>query len=350
MIKQVFYLSFSKLEYSVNAVYLKGLEQNGVLVRKFHVRKRKGGDYLRVFKEYWKNRKEIDAVMVGYDSALLTVLMRLVSRKKIIYNALCSAYERIIVSRALASKFSFKSLYYWGSDFLAVHFSDLIMLETNEQIAYFHRLFGVSPKKCCRAWTGVDEDKFFYDSQIQKPDVFTVIFRGGLLPESGAEYAVRAAKLLEKENIKFLMHANDQELLKIKKLIGELRPANFQLMTEFLSDEELRNLMQKSNLSLGQLSSHPRLARTVPHKAYESLALRLPYLTANNKGIMELLKPGETCLVCHPADPESLAEQILWAKNHSQELETIAQKGYQLYQEKLTAKVLAVELLKRVEN
>ena len=167
-----------------------------------------------------------------------------------------------------------------------------------------------------------------------------------MLPEAGAEYAVRAAKILEKEDIKVVMHANDQELPKIKKLIDELRPANFQLITEFLSDIDLRNLMQKCHLSLGQLSGHPRLQRTIPHKAYESLALRLPYLTADNKGVMELLKPGENCLVCRPADPQSLAEQILWAKAHPYELEQIAENGYRLYQEKLTAKTLAGELLK----
>jgi len=350
MTNQILYLSFSKLEYSVNAVYIKGLEQNGIEVHKRHLNKRRWGEYISVLKDYWKNRKSFEAIVVGYNSPELVIWARLIFRQKIIYNALCSRYERFIVSRAVASRFSLKSFAYWLADFLAVHCANLVMLETNEQIKYFHQLFGVSKKKCYRAWTGVDEDKFFYDSQIQKPDVFTVIFRGGLLPESGAEYAVKVAKLLEKENVKFIMHANDQELSKIQKLIEELHLSNFKLMTEFLSDEELRNLMQRSHLSLGQLSNHARLARTVPHKAFESLALRLPYLTANNKGITELLKPGETCLVCNPADPQSLAEQIIWAKNHSQELETIAEKGYRLYQEKLTAKVLVAELLKRMRN
>lgn len=347
MIKTVFYISLSHLEYSVNAVYLKGLEQNGIIVHKLWLGKESWGEYGRALKEYWKIRKDVDIIMIGYDSPRLVILARLISWKRIIYNALCSTHERFIVSRAVASRFSVKSFYYWLIDFLAVHLANQVMLETNEQVDYFCRLFGVSKKKCFRAWTGVDEDKFFYDFRVPKSNIFTVIFRGGLLPESGAEYVIKAAKLLEKEDLKIIMHANGEELSKIKKLVDELQVANFELISAFLPDEDLRILMQKSHLSLGQLSNHPRLTRTIPHKAYESLALRLPYLTANNKGIIELLRPGETCLVCHPANPASLAEQILWAKNHQPELEVIAENGYRLYKEKLTSKILTAELLKR---
>lgn len=350
MIKRIFYISFSHLEYSVNVVYLQGLEQNGVALHKLRLVKGKIREYGRILKEYWRNRKDFDLIMVGYDSPLLVIWARLISQKKIVYNALCSAYERLIVSRAVASQFSLKSFYYWLTDFLAVHLADLVMLESNEQIDYFHRFFWVSKKKCIRAWTGVDEDKFVYDPTVAKPSVFTVMFRGGLLPESGAEYVIQAAKILEGENLKIVMHANDQELPKIKKLIEKLKPNNFELITDFLSDQDLKTFMQKSHLSLGQLSDHPRLRRTIPHKAYESLALGLPYLTAGNKGILELLKPGETCLVCHPADPVSLAEQIKWAQKHPIELAEIGKNGRRLYQEKLTAKVLADDLLKSIDS
>lgn len=349
MVKNIFYVSFSHLEYSVNAVYIKGLEQNGIKVYQKRLRKKKLKDYLEAWREYRKIRKNIDLIMVGYDNPFLVVLARLVTGQKIIYNALCSAYERFVVSRASVSKYSLKSFGYWLADFLAVHSANLVMLETREQIKYFHKLFGVSEKKCFRAWTGNDEDRFFYDPTIEKAETFTVIFRGGLLPESGAEYAIKAAKLLENEDLRVVMHANDQELPRIQKLLNELKPKNFQLMTEFLPDQDLRILMQKSHLSLGQLSDHPRLERTIPHKCYESLALGLPYLTAENIGVMELLKPGETCLVCQPADPESLAQQIIWAKNHPSELKKIAENGFKLYQEKLTSRVLAGELLRRIE-
>ncbi len=106
--------------------------------------------------------------------------------------------------------------------------------------------------------------------------------------------------------------------------------------------------MQTAHISLGQLSSHDRLKRTIPHKCYESLAMGLPYLTASSEGVRELLVPGETCLVCNPADAKSLAEKILWAKENPDALNKIAENGYRLFQNKLTSKILAAELMNKI--
>ena len=137
---------------------------------------------------------------------------------------------------------------------------------------------------------------------------------------------------------------------KIEKLIEDLQPKNLKLIKDFLPKEKLVKIMQGSHISLGQLSNHDRLKRTIPHKCYETLALGLPYLTAVNEGVMELLVPGETCIACNPADERSLAEKILWAKDHPQELKIIAEKGYRLYQTKLKSDILARNLLDKISK
>ena len=289
---RILYFSQSKLDNSVNAVYIEGLRQNGAIVNSFHVPKGLKG--LMSAAKHLKDTKDSDLIMVGYDSPSLVVFFKFLTGRKVVYNALCSVYERLIVSRALARPFYIKAVYYWLLDFLAVHSANLVMVETDSQVKYFRKLFWVKQKKLFRAWTGVNEDVFYYSQGVEKPPVFTVMFRGQFLPESGVEYVVRAAKILENENINFVIHGGGQNDDKIKKLIEELRPGNIKLMIDFLPAEELRTLMQKCHLSLGQLSNHPRLKRTVPHKCYESLAMKLPYLTASNIGVLELLTPDET--------------------------------------------------------
>ena len=170
------------------------------------------------------------------------------------------------------------------------------------------------------------------------------------MPEAGVEYVIKAAKILEGKNIKFIVIGGGILLEKTKELINELKPANLELVTDFMPREKLRETMQKCHLSLGQLSDHDRLSRTIPHKAYESLAMKLPYLTASNAGILELLKSGETCITCEPANAESLAEKIIWAKDNLQELERIAGNGYKLYCNQLVSHVLAKNLLDRIKD
>ena len=108
--------------------------------------------------------------------------------------------------------------------------------------------------------------------------------------------------------------------------------------------------MQKCHLSLGQLSDHIRLTRTLPHKIYETLSMNLPYLTAPSAGVLELLVSNETCILCNSADERSLAEKIVWAKNNTQEIGRIAENGYKLYQYRLRSQVLAKNLLDKVST
>ena len=342
---RILYLSRSKMNHSVNAVYIKGLRLNGADVKEVFVRH---DEFFELIKYLVSNRKTFDSVFVGYDSPQLVILSKLFSRKKVTYNALCSVYERLIVSRAFAPPYSVKALYYWFLDFLSFNLADLTMVETDSQADYCAKFFLAPRKKFFRAWTGVDEEKFYFNPDIDKFSRFTVIFRGQFLPESGVEYAIKAAKILENEYINFIIHGGGFNADKIKKLVEDLKPKNLRMITDFLPAEELRTLMQKCHLSLGQLSDHPRLERTVPHKAFESLAMKLPYLTVSNKGVLELLKTGEVCVSCELASAESLAKKILWSKGHPQELERTAENGYLLYKDKLNSLVLAKKLLAHI--
>ena len=347
--KKIIYLSYPPLDYPLNVVTIKGLRQNGVEVVGFHVKNKRIPGLIEVWNFYKCNSKNSYAVFVGYDSPTLIVFLKLFCHKKIIYNAVLSVYERMIISRKLASKFSIKAFYYWLIDFLAVHFADMTFVETEHQADFFKKIFKVSRKKVARSWIGLDNDKFYYDPAIPKLPVFTVVFRGAFLPETGVEYVVKAAKILEKEGVNFIINGGGMLSGRIDKLINELQPKNLELNLEIIPIEKLRGLMQKCHISLGQLSDHPRLDRTIPHKAYESLALKLPYLTASNTGILELLKEGETCITCKPADAKSLADKILWVKNNYSIAEKIAENGYKLYQNKLTSDIIAKNMLDKLK-
>lgn len=346
---KVIYFSLSKLENSENAVYIKGLKTNGVEIAAFT----SGGGglkkYKRVLDFYWQNKKNTDLIMIGFESPELVILMKVFSRKKIIYNSIVTVYERLIISRNLVKRWSLKSIYYWLIDFFAFHFSDLIMLETNHQVDFVSSSYFIAKNRLFQTWAGANDKYFFYEPTVAKLPNFTVIFRGAFIPEAGTEYAIRAAKVLEDKNIKFVIMGGGILLKKIKELIDELKPANLELMTNFLPYEKLRETMQKCHLSLGQLSDHNRLTRTIPHKAYESLAMKLPYLTASNAGILELLIPNKTCLTCNSADVKSLAEKVLWVKNNYSQAQEIAKNAYKLHQDKLRPHILAKNLIERIK-
>lgn len=346
-IKKILYISQTRLDYSLNAVLIKGLRENGVQVLNIHVKKDIFG-FVRALYFFKRNSKDTDMVIVGYNSQLLAFLLRPFCRKKIIYNAVLSEYERMVISRQLAKKWSPKGIYYWLLDLLAVHSADLTLVESNEQARFFNKLFKVPKKKLYRSWIGSDEDKFYYDPSVLKQQTFTVLFRGALMPEAGVEYIVKSAKILEREDIDFILIGGGLLMEKTKKLIKELTPKNLRHVTNYVPDGILRNMMQSCHVSLGQLSHHVRLKRTLPHKVYETLSMKIPYLTSANTGALELLTPDETCILCSPSDERSLAAKILWIRDNYTKAEKIAENGYELYKKELKSHILAKNLLDRV--
>ena len=346
---KVIFLSLSKLENSENIVYIKGLKANGVEIAAFASSGRGLKKYKSVLDFYWKNKKNSDLIMIGFESPELVILMKVFSRKKIIYNSIVTVYERLIVSRNLVKLWSLKGISYWLVDFFAFHFSDLTMLETNHQVDFVSSFYFINKNQLFQTWAGANDKYFFYEPTVAKLPNFTVIFRGAFMPEAGIEYVVRAAKVLEDRNIKFIIMGGGVGLEKIKELIDELKPANLELITDFLPYEKLRETMQRCHLSLGQLSDHDRLTRTIPHKAYESLAMKLPYLTAYSAGVLELLTPNKTCLTCDSANAKLLAEKILWISNNYSFAEKIANNGYELFRNKLQSHILAKNLIERIK-
>ena len=195
---------------------------------------------------------------------------------------------------------------------------------------------------------GVDENVFFFDPEIKKYTEFTVLFRGRFLPESGILTVIEAAKMLEDKGVKFLVIGHGFMYREVGALMKKLAPKNLTMLSETLPPKELRKKMLACHISLGQLARHPRLERTLPGKLFESLALKLPYLTGRNKGVLELLQDNETCITTDPENAPMLAEKILFLKTHPETLQRITENGYALYREKLTSKILVKDLLENL--
>lgn len=344
------YLNSTKNIHSRDAVYLNGLCKLGVKI----VECRDWSPGLRKFFALYHKHKKLkgkyDIIFVGYSGHLLVPFARLISRKPVIFNALASLYEGMVVSRNRRGPLDLYAPWYWLVDFIGFRCANLVLIETNAQKKYLQKIFHLPGKKFLRAWSGVDENKFFFDSSIPKLSRFTVLFRGAFLPESGIQYAVEAAKILQNTNVRFRIIGDGMMAPQVEKIIASFDSKKVEWIRERLSDEELRIKTQECHLSLGQLSNHERLTRTIPFKAFESMAMKLPYLTARNKGILELLKENETCLACNPADPEDLAKKILWTKDHPQEIKEIAEKSYQLFKNHTNSDALALDLISEMKK
>lgn len=326
-------------------IYIQGLRQLGVEILECQSLAPGLQKYVELFRKHKNLSGKYDALVVGYPSHSVVWFAKLLSSKIVVFDALCTMYEGVVLSRQNRGFWGLKAWYIKFIDWLAVKCADIVLVESEAQRKYFVEQFGQSPKYKV-VYTGADDSVFFVEPEIKKREKFTALFRGKLLPEAGMKHIIKSAKILEEKGVNFLIIGNGWQEEFVKVQVESCKLGNLELITENLSNEDLRKMMLACHISLGQFEKHERLSRTIPHKCFESLALGLPYITARTEPVAEILKEAEEVVFANPADPQDLADKILYLKNNPDLLSKLSENGRKIFQEKFTPKVLADQILK----
>jgi glycosyltransferase involved in cell wall biosynthesis len=334
-----------------DSVLIRGLKESGVRVVSC-VDASTGGlkKLIRLARKHKKINHDYDFMLVGYLSNIAVVLARLISRKKIVFNALSSMYEGAVLDRSGFGRRSLKEHALWLVDFFAFHAAHIILVESEEQKEFVVQLFKVPRRKLVKIWTGADDAVFHPDPNVQKRHNFTAVFRGWFLPATGVEYVIEAARILRNEPIDFLLIGRGILLDKVLRLIEKYELKNLELIADYLPDDILREKILSSHIMLGQFSGHPRLDRTIQYKTFEALALGMPYITRDSKSNREVLHDRENCLFVRPADAKDLVSKILELRDNPELRDKLGRNAYLFYKEKLTPKVLAQQLLAELRS
>jgi len=327
---------------SRNRELISGLKENGVEVVQCRVDPAQPFKYWKLFKKH-RQIKDYDVMVVGFPGHPVMLLAKLVCRKPIIFDAFVSLYDSNVFDRKSVSPYSFWALKYWLLDWLSCKLADRVLLDADEHIKYFVKTFRIKKEKFRRILVGTD-DSIFYPRDCQKnTDKFLLLFQGTYIPLQGVEYMIRAAKILENENVQLDIIGRIKTYGPSVELSQKLDVKNVNFI-DFMPQTELAERMARADVCLGFFGDTPKAKRCGAFKVTEALAMGKPVLTADTPAMREFLKDRESCLFCRGANAEDLAEKILELKNNPVLREKIADNGYKVYQEKLTPKALGKEL------
>lgn len=350
--KTFLYFGIFDPEFSRNKVYIRGLQARGHKVVVVTDRSRGPLKFLKLWRMHRELKGKYDVMVVGYPGYIIVPFARVITRKPIFFDALCSFHEAQIISRNAYKNNPLRIPYVRTIDWLATRSADKVMVETELQKEYFVQELKVPATKCIVVYTGVDDTSFYFDPTIAKNPTYTVLFRGRIMEEAGVTHILRAAEILRGENIRFLIigFGWSRAMENFSKLLKELALPNVCHIRGPVPIDELRPLILSSHVSLGQFSNNSRLDRTIPHKAFEAMAMRLPYITARKPGIQEVLTDKESCLLVEAEDPRDLADRILFLKNNPAQGDTVVSKAFELYEEKYKPAKIVESLLVGVES
>lgn len=288
-----------------------------------------------------------DLLLVGFRAHADVPLARLlatVRKVPLVFDPLISRYEEKVIDRRLVRARSPLARWYQWTDRLGCRLADLVLLDTNAQIAYFSGTFNVPRSRFRRLWIGAD-DEIIAPRPRGGNDRFTVFFYGRFSPLHGIEHILSAARDLERRGVaaQFVLVGGGQTYEALRRLALDLR-----LQTVTFRDpvpyKELGVLMAQADVCLGIFGTTARVERVIPNKAFDALAAARPLVTADTPAVREALVHGEHAWFVPAGEGRALADALVALRDQAALRAHLAEQGHRLFQAQFSLAALAREL------
>jgi glycosyltransferase involved in cell wall biosynthesis len=268
----------------------------------------------------------------------------------LLFDPYISLYDTMVHDRKLIKATSWKAMYYFLLDKYSCELADICLLDTHADVKYFSETFKIPYRKFRRVFVGADDDIFHPIQTEQTGNNFVVFWYGTYIPLHGAEYIVKAAKILEKyQDIRFIMVGQGQTYPYVRKLAEMLRISNIEFVS-WIRYKDLPVHMSKADVCLGIFGETGKARRVIPNKVFQALAMEKPVITANTPAAREALTHLENVYLCDAANPKSIADGILTLKEDEKLRKKLAKNGYQLFKEKFSVKQIGKNVKEILED
>jgi colanic acid biosynthesis glycosyl transferase WcaI len=162
---------------------------------------------------------------------------------------------------------------------------------------------------------------------------FTLIYSGSISHNSNLEPVLHAADLLRDKSVSFVIVGDGVHKPALEQLAAERRLENIQFKL-FQPLSRYAEVLRAADMTLVTLSNQAALA-SVPSKIFKQMASGRPILaiTAPGNEVDRLIEAAQCGICVPPDDPVSLADALLWAQAHPEELNRMGQNGRLYFEE-----------------
>jgi glycosyltransferase involved in cell wall biosynthesis len=272
--------------------------------------------------------KDVSALIVGYPGQFDLWSAKRHGRP-VVFNAMVSLYDTLVEDRQRFPVGSIAAKALRTLDRRAFRTADLLVADTRANAAYMAELSGSGEPAVC--YVGAEERLF--KAGWRRPDRFTALFVGKLIPLHGLEVILDAARLVP--HIDFRIVGSGQ-------LEGVLRdrPSNVEHIP-WVEYERLPVEYATAGCALGIFGATAKAQRVIPNKAFQALAVGTPLVTADTPAARELLTPGADALLVSPT-AEALADAVSSVRDDTQLAEQLSSAGRATFEREASEAVLGV--------
>jgi glycosyltransferase involved in cell wall biosynthesis len=165
-----------------------------------------------------------------------------------------------------------------------------------------------------------------------------VLYVGNYVPLHGVPVILRAAQLLDGEDVEFWFvgenHRND---LGLHDLLSRAIPQGVKFFP-WLPPRDLYARLCQADICLGIFGSSEKAKRVIPGKAFLALATGIPLITGDSPAARELFRDGENAVLCEMASPQALAAAIVRLQTDPRLRRRIGYEGRKLFESRCSTK------------
>ncbi len=324
-------------DFSRNRIYMRALRNAGHEIIECRDNTRGLLKYIRLAQRLRALKGSYDVTIVGYPGHIVVPLARLFGAAPVVSDLLGSLSDA--AQHTYDAGFFVRTWLSWV-DRLAIACSDAVLVDSEAQKEYLQRRYG-SGKKYRVVYTGADEEVFGPrgERDVTHTEPFVVLFRGRLIPQSGLMHILDAAEGLKNDKrFAFRIIGYGPLLEVVRERAGGL--PNVEFISEHLSFDAMRLLMLDADVSLGQFGDNERSDRNIPHKAFESISMGIPYVTARVPGISELLENEVSCLMVPLENSEAIKVALERLRDDRTLGVRLAESARAVYESRASARII----------
>lgn len=306
--------------------------------------------YLRVIFQLIFNRRKYDCVFIGFMPQFAIHLIRLLWSGELICDFFFSLHDSMVHDRRYTQANSLLAKLIFYLDHYTLAHSTKIICDTNEHINYYRTTFQTG-RQYHKLYIGVLDD-YFKSYPLPKLDEPLIItFHGFFIPLQGVDVILKAAKILEEQNIpvSFNLIGEGQTYQACLKLHRELNLSTVKFLG-YQDQTAISSALRQSHIGLGIFGNTAKTLRVIPNKAFEVLAMNRLLITAKTAAVEELLKDNHDAILISPNTPQKLAEAIQKLYHNRDIIESIAQNGNQTFTKQASYPVLRKQLIEIIDD
>lgn len=352
--KVCYVLSYRSPDYTRTVVLINALK-SVPSIELFEARNVTKG-FIRYFETFFKFLKirfvvNPDIYIIGFRGHEIYWFLRIFAwNKKFVFDEMMSPYASMVYERKifLEKNIFAKILFFLEKSILKN--ADFILTDTDLHARYIANTFRVEKGKINSIPVGSNIDLTKVKKILAKDfgDVFTVFTYATFLPLHGMNVILKAANLLKKYPINFVIvggKRKKKELDEFKSEIIKLDLKNVEHV-EWLDFDKLVSYIKGADVCLGgPFGGTPQAKRVVTGKTYQFLSLGKPIIIGKIDEDLGFIDK-KNCLLVEQCSAVNLSNAVKWCYEHKSKLCTIGSDAFSLYKERFLSFDRFIEFLK----